>query len=93
MAKNRYFQVCLTEALGNIGVIELDSKEHFDSTRMFHQQMIPQINRMRNAQGFGSCGVSNVIGMKFEALVLFDGGSLSIRDQLRAEKMCEDQLQ
>ena len=91
--KNRFFVVCLTEALGKISVVELDDREHFDNVRMSNQQMIPGVNRLRNAAGLSSCGVTNIVGMDFDALVLFEGGTLSIRDQLRAEKMCEDQLQ
>lgn len=89
--KFRYYQVNLSEALGPVKVDSISTREHFENTRSMHMQLMPGINRMRNAMGFVSCGVTNVIGDGYEAIVLYEGPSLSIKDQLKAEKMCEDQ--
>lgn len=92
MAKKRirYYQVNLSEALGPVQVDEIANREHYENTKSMHMQLMPGVNRMRNAMGFVSCGVSNVIGDGYEAIVLYEGQSLSVKDQLRAEKMCED---
>lgn len=88
-----YYLVNLSPVFGAARVTRLEDCEQYQNTRLMHLQLLPAINRGRVERGHGVVNCSNVIGEGYEALVLFDGAVLSIRDQLRAEALCEERVQ
>lgn len=85
----RYFLVKLVD---EVSTMALKDRQEYDNVRVANLQTLAAYNRSRVAAGRLAVGLGNVIGDGYEALVLFEGNRLSVREQLRAEKMCEDEM-
>ena len=69
----RYYQVNTTKDLGAITALELDDQKHFKFVLDFHEQLMPQINPMREVMNLPKIGANVIVGAEYTMIVLYRG--------------------